>query len=117
MEVIIKESQVTNKIYDKFIDMLVDNTEVYDATKFKYRDYEYVAFIKYPYYDNPYNLLFNDEESYNFTTPGRYNLKNWFLFIGIDMDELPHLCEKLWLVYLDKLGIKIKSFIIEYLNK
>jgi len=117
MKYIITESQLNSKVYNKFLNMLVDKTEIFGGMYYEYNKYEYAAHIKYPYADNPYSLSFNNPESFTFTSPGRYNLKDWFLFIGIDMDESPKLCEELWNDYLDKLQVKIQDYIREYIDR
>ena len=117
MKYIITESQLNSKIYDKFLDMLVDRTEIFGGRRFTYNKFKYVAHILYPYSDNPYDVAFNSPEEYTFTSPGRYNLKNWFSFIGVDMDEEPKLGEKLWHSYLDKVQEKVKQYIDDFLSE
>lgn len=117
MKYIITESQFENKVYGKFLDMLVDKTELFGGKKFKYNKYGYSAHIRFPYSDNSYDLAFNSPSEYTFTSPPRYGLKDWFLFIGVDMDEDYKSGEKLWNLYLDRLEIKVKEYIKNFLDK
>lgn len=117
MKYIITESQLNEKIYDKFLDMLVDRTTIFGGRRHKYDKFKYVAHIKYPYSDNPYDLAFNTSEEYTFTSPGRYNLKNWFEFVGVDMDKDYKLAESLWKIYLDKVQEKVKLYIDDFFSE
>jgi NRPS condensation-like uncharacterized protein len=117
MKYIITESQLNSKVYDKFIDMLVDKTEILNCQYREYRGFDYVANIKYPHTDDPYILAFVDTEEYEFTSPSRYSLKDWFQYIGVDIDESPYLCKTIYEDYLDKLREKIVDYINEYVNR
>jgi len=121
MKIIITESQFNPRIHNKFLDMVVDKTIIFDGKKYAYRsydygDYEYFAKIKYPFYDGNFRLNFNDEEKYSFEMPGSYNLKDWFALIGVNIDETPKLAEDLREKYLDKLQVKIGKYIKEFID-
>ena len=119
MKVILTEEQydkVKYKIYDKFIDMLVRDTEIFGFMKYDYNKYNYVAHMKFPYTDNFYNLAFNNPNEFTFTSPARYNLKSFFMLVGVDMDEEPKKAENLWNEYLDKLEVKVKKSIKKFLD-
>lgn len=119
MKVIITESQFNSKIRERLIDSLVDKTEVGDIKRAKsfVDKYKYYAQIKYPFYDEPFEIKFNHSEEYTFGMPGLYTLQNWFLMIGVDIDKSFKESEELRGFYLDKLGIKLKGIIDNYLNK
>ena len=68
------------------------------------------------YLMNSYDISFNNSEEYVFTMPPLYNMKNWFLMIGVDVDESFTEAEKLRTFYLDKLEVKFKKIINDYLN-
>lgn len=119
MKVILTEEQydkVKYKIYDKFIDMLVRDTEIFGFMKYDYNKYSYAAHMKFPYTDNFYNLAFNNPNEFTFTSPARYNLKSFFMLVGVDMDEEPKKAENLWNEYLDKLEVKVKKSIKKFLD-
>lgn len=119
MKLILTEDQyneLQSKLYDRFLDNLVRDTEIFGIIEREYMKYKYTGHIKFPYSDNPYSLAFNDSESFTFTTPGRYNLKSFFMLVGVDMDEEPKKAEKLWNMYLDKLEVKVKRYIKKYLK-
>jgi hypothetical protein len=121
MKIIITESQFNPRIHNKFLDMLVDKTIIFDGKKYAYRshdynDYEYFAKIKYPFSDGNFRLNFSDEKKYSFEMPGSYNLKDWFALIGVNIDETPKLAEDLREKYLDKLQVKIGKYIKEFIE-
>lgn len=116
MKFIITESQFNFRIYDKFLNMLVDKTKIYGGDEFQHGKYDYSAEIKLPYADTPYLLSFNNSEEFTYNSPGRHRMNDWFGLIGLDMDESPDLCYDLWVMYLDRLDIKIKDYINDYLN-
>ena len=117
MKYVITESQFENKIYNKFLDMLVDKTEIFGGRKFKYNKFDYSAHIRFPYSDNSYDLAFNSPSEFTFTSPARYGLRDWFLFVGVDMDEDYKSAEKLWGLYLDKLQVKVQDYIRDFLDE
>ena len=116
MKFIITESQFNFRIYDKFLNMLVDKTKIYGGDEFQHGKYDYSAEIKLPHADTPYLLSFNNSEEFTYNSPGRHRMNDWFGLIGLDMDESPDLCYDLWVMYLDRLDIKIKDYINNYLN-
>ena len=119
MKLLLTEGQygeLKSKMYDRFLDFLVRDTEIFGGMEYEYSSYKYVAHIKFPYADNPYTMSFNSPDSYTFTSPGRYNLKSFFMLVGVDMDEEPKKAEKLWDMYLDKLEVKAKRYIKEFLE-
>ena len=116
MKYIITESQFKTKIYDKFLNKLVKETEIFGGKKHKYMSYEYVAFIKYPHSEKiPSDLAFNDPEEYTFTTPGGL-MEEWLQLIGVDIKNSPYLGKQLWDEYLDRLRIKVIDYIQNYIN-
>ena len=117
MKYVIKESQLNEKLYDRFLDVLVDRTVIFGGRRHKYNKFKYVAHIQYPYSDNPYDLAFNASDDYTFTSPGKYNLKNWFTLVGVDMDKDKELYENLWRKYLDKLNIKVIFYINDFFSE
>jgi hypothetical protein len=116
MKYIITESQFKNRIYDKFLNMLVRETKIFGIKKHKYMKYDYVAFIKYPFSEKiPSDLAFNDPEEYTFTTPGGL-MGEWLKLIGINMEESMELGYELWKKYNDMLEDKIKDYIKNFLD-
>lgn len=119
MKIMVTENQyneLQSKIYHRFLDNLVRDTEIFGGMEYEYRGYNYVAHIRFPHADNPYSLSFNNSDSFTYTTPGRYNLKSFFMLVGVDMDEEPKKAEKLWNMYLDKLEVKVQNYIKEFLD-
>ena len=118
MKIIITESQFNPRIHNKFLDMIVDKTKIFDGKKYRYEtyDYKYLAKIKYPFSDGNFRLNFNNEQSYTFEMPASYNLKDWFELIGVNIDDKPKLAEDLREKYLDKLQVKVTKYIKEFIN-
>ena len=116
MKVIITESQFNSKVRERLIDSLVDGTKILHIGKRKYDKYKYHGHVYFPFSDNSYDISFNNSEEYVFTMPPLYNMKNWFLMIGVDVDESFTEAEKLRTFYLDKLEVKFKKIINDYLN-
>lgn len=119
MKLLLTEDQygeLKTKIYDRFLDNLVRDTEIFGGMEYEYSSYKYVAHIKFPFSDNPYTMSFNNPKSYTFTSPGRYGLKSFFMLVGVDMDETPKKAEKLWEMYLDRLEVKVSNYIKEFLD-
>ena len=123
MKLILTESQydeIKNKIYDRFIDMLVNGTDISLVKKIPGGDeYLYKAHIKYPFHNGRYNILFNNENMYTFTMAARYNMSGMFKLIGLDMDNRDNfsITETIVNEYLDRLREKIKDYIKDFLNK
>ena len=121
MKIIITESQFNPRIHNKFLDILVDKTKIFDGKEYEYRsydytDYKYLAKINYPFYKDNFKLNFNDEKMYTFEMPGSYNLKDWFALIGVNIDDTPELANDLREKYLDKLQVKIGKYIKEFID-
>jgi hypothetical protein len=119
MKIILTEEQfdeITPKIYKGFIDSLVKKTKIFDGERYDYRGFQYVARLEFPFYENIYTLTFNSPSDFTFTVPGRYNLKEWFLLVNVDMDKEPKKTEKLWNLYLDVLEVKIKKYIQDFIE-
>ena len=49
--------------------------------------------------------------------PALINLQNWFLMVGVDIDKSFKEAEKLRNFYLDKLEIKFRGIIDDYLSE
>lgn len=121
MKIIITESQFNPRIHNKFLDILVDKTKIFDGKEYGYRSYDntnykYSAKINYPFYKDNFKLNFNDGETYTFEMPGSYNLKDWFALIGVNIDDTPELAKDLREKYLDKLQVKIVKYIKEFID-
>lgn len=119
MKVILTERQYDElnlKIIDKFLDMLVKQTRIFGGRKYDYRNYDYVGHISFPHSDNSYDLAFNSPSEYTFTSPSRYGLKEWFLLVGVNMDDEPKKAENLWQMYLDRVEVKVKNYIKDFIE-
>lgn len=119
MKYIITETQFKLKVYDKFLDMLVNETKIFGGKKYKYMKYNYVAFIKYPFSKNatPSDLAFNSPDEFVFTIPGGFRMGEWVKLIGIDAEKSMELIDPLWKEYSDRLELKIKKYIDDYINQ
>lgn len=117
MKVIITESQFNSRVRERLIDSLVDKTEVDDITPSKRSKYKYHGYINYPFSEEEFNLIFNNSEDYTFGMPALINLQNWFLMVGVDTEKSFKEAEELRSFYLDKLEVKLKGIIDNYLNK
>ena len=117
MKVIITESQFNSKVRERLIDSLVDKTDVDDITPTKGDKYKYHGYINYPFSEQEFNLNFNNSEDYTFGMPALINLHNWFLMVGVDVEESFKEAEKLRNFYLDKLEIKFRGIIDDYLSE
>jgi hypothetical protein len=119
MKYIITETQFKLKIYDKFLDMLINETKIFGGKKYKYMKYNYVAFIKYPFSKDGtfYDLAFNSSDEFTFTTPGGFRMGEWVKMIGIDYSKSMELSYSLWEEYTDRLEEKIKNYIDDYINQ
>ena len=117
MKVIITESQFNSKVRERLIDSLVNKTEVDDITPTKGSKYKYHGYINYPFSEEGFDLTFNNSEEYTFGMPALFNLRNWFLMIGVDVEESFKEAEKLRNLYLDKLEIKFRGIINNYLSE
>lgn len=120
MKVIITESQFNSKVRERLIDSLVGKTEVDDIRSIRsfvvIEKYKYLGKIKYPFHDEQFDIRFNNSEDFTFGMPSLYHLQNWFLLVGVDIDESFKEAEKLRTFYLDKLEVKFKKIINDYLN-
>jgi hypothetical protein len=117
MKVIITESQFNSRVRERLIDSLVDKTEVSYIKPMKGDKHKYYGYIKFPFNEHPFNISFNDSNDYTFGFPALINLHNWFLMVGVDTDKSFKEAEELRSFYLDKLEVKLKGIIDNYLNK
>lgn len=119
MKLILTEEQYDElnlKIYGGLIDMLVKQTKIFGGKQLGYNKFDYTAHILFPYSENSYDLAFNSPSEFTFTSPARYGLKIWFLMVDVDIDKEPKKAEKLWNMYLDKLEVKIKDYIKNFID-
>jgi len=113
----IQYSEIKSNIYDRFIDMLVKNTsfsDVYDYTNGEM--YDFVSHIKFPFYDDGYELKFKNSESWTMNVPPRYHLEQMLMVVGVDSNEDPKISQSIYLEYVDRLEIKVKDFIKQFME-
>lgn len=120
MKIILTEQQYTDiksRIYDRFIDVLVNDTifsdveDYHNSNKFKY-----ITYVKYPFFDDEYELLFRNSESWVLGVPARYHLENMLMVVGVDSNKTPKIAQAIWEEYIDRLEIKIKDFLKEFIE-
>jgi hypothetical protein len=112
----IQYSEIKSNIYDRFIDMLVKNTSFSDDVDFNDNQNVYVTYIKFPFYDDGYELKFKHSESWSMNVPPRYHLENMLMVVGVDSNEDPKIAEAIFLEYIDRFGIKVKDFIKQFME-
>jgi hypothetical protein len=111
----LKYSEIKSNIYDKFIDLLVKNTSFSDVS-YSDGDYDYVANIKFPFYDESYVLKFNNSNSWNMRGPARYHMEQMLMVVGVDSNSDGNVIEAIWEEYVDRLEIKINDFIKQFME-
>lgn len=117
---ILTEQQYTDiksRIYDRFIDVLVNDTIFSDVEDYhKSNKFNYVTYVKYPFFEEDYELLFKNSESWVLGVPARYHMENMLMVVGVDSNKTPKISQAIWEEYIDRLEIKIKDFLKEFIE-
>ena len=114
-------SEIKSNIYDRFIDMLVKNTsfsDVYESDMDYNANiiYDYVTYVKYPFFDDEVELKFDNSESWTMNVPARYHLYQMLQVVGVDSETDPNIAEAIWIEYINRFEIKIKDFIKQFMD-